>query len=104
MRTESRGGQRRSAVTKIVRACATTWLIEPTRVAKRLLPGRLPIRTAKSTCSSVMLMMRSVKNCPQHIPQRFEAADVAALLAGRDERIVTLEAEIKRLNRSSLPF
>jgi len=36
-------------------------------------------------------------NCPQHIPQRFEAADVAAALAERDERIKTLETEIARL-------
>ena len=36
-------------------------------------------------------------NCPQHIPQRFEAADVAAVLAERDARIKTLEAEVKRL-------
>jgi uncharacterized protein len=35
-------------------------------------------------------------NCPQHIPQRFEAADVAAALAARDERIAALEAEVKR--------
>ncbi len=31
-------------------------------------------------------------NCPQHIPQRFEAADVAAALAARDARIAELEA------------
>ena len=36
-------------------------------------------------------------NCPQHIPQRFEAADVAAALAERDRRIAALEAEIERL-------
>jgi len=36
-------------------------------------------------------------NCPQHIPQRFEAADVAAALAERDEHIADLEAEISRL-------
>jgi predicted pyridoxine 5'-phosphate oxidase superfamily flavin-nucleotide-binding protein len=36
-------------------------------------------------------------NCPQHIPQRFEAADVAAALAKRDRRIATLQAEIERL-------
>ena len=36
-------------------------------------------------------------NCPQHIPQRFEAADVAAALAERDERIAALEAEVARL-------
>jgi predicted pyridoxine 5'-phosphate oxidase superfamily flavin-nucleotide-binding protein len=36
-------------------------------------------------------------NCSQHIPQRFEAADVAAALAECDNRIKTLEAEIRRL-------
>lgn len=36
-------------------------------------------------------------NCPQHIPQRFEAADVAAALARRDEKIAALEAEIAAL-------
>jgi predicted pyridoxine 5'-phosphate oxidase superfamily flavin-nucleotide-binding protein len=36
-------------------------------------------------------------NCPQHIPQRFEAADVAAALASRDRRIAELEAELARL-------
>ena len=36
-------------------------------------------------------------NCPQHIPQRFEAADVAAALAVREQRIAELEAEIARL-------
>jgi uncharacterized protein len=39
-------------------------------------------------------------NCPQHIPQRFEAADVAAALADRDRRIATLEAEVKRLRET----
>lgn len=36
-------------------------------------------------------------NCPQHIPQRFEAADVAAALGERDARIARLEAEILTL-------
>ena len=36
-------------------------------------------------------------NCPQHIPQRFEAADVAAALAVREQRIAELEAEVARL-------
>ena len=40
-------------------------------------------------------------NCPQHIPQRFEAADVAAALAARDKRIEALEAEIKRLRETA---
>ena len=33
-------------------------------------------------------------NCPQHIPQKFDAADVAAVLASRDARIAELEAEL----------
>ncbi len=36
-------------------------------------------------------------NCPKHIPQRFEAADVAAALAERDRRIEALEFELKQL-------
>jgi uncharacterized protein len=33
-------------------------------------------------------------NYPQHTPQRFEAADVAAALSERDQRIAALEAEV----------
>jgi predicted pyridoxine 5'-phosphate oxidase superfamily flavin-nucleotide-binding protein len=36
-------------------------------------------------------------NCPQHIPQKLDAADVAAALAQRDARIAELEAELVAL-------
>jgi uncharacterized protein len=36
-------------------------------------------------------------NCPQHIPQKFDAADVAQALAYRDQRIAELEAELAAL-------
>ena len=43
-------------------------------------------------------------NCPQHIPQKFDAADVAAAMAAasakieqRDARIVELETELAKL-------
>ncbi|MCA1532842.1 pyridoxamine 5'-phosphate oxidase family protein [Bradyrhizobium sp. NBAIM03] len=36
-------------------------------------------------------------NCPQHIPQKFDAADVAAALAARDARIAELEAQVAAL-------
>ena len=36
-------------------------------------------------------------NCPQHIPQRFDATDVARSLEQRDRRITELEEEIARL-------
>lgn len=38
-------------------------------------------------------------NCPQHIPQRFEAEDVARALAERDARIAELQAEVTRLGQ-----
>lgn len=41
-------------------------------------------------------------NCPQHIPQRFEAADVLAAINSRDQRIATLEAELVQL-RTVMP-
>jgi len=33
-------------------------------------------------------------NCPQHIPQRFEATGVEAAIKSRDQRIAALEAEV----------
>lgn len=42
-------------------------------------------------------------NCPQHIPQKFDAADVAAALAARDERIAGLEAELAALKGQPAP-
>ena len=42
-------------------------------------------------------------NCPQHIPQKFDAADVAAALAARDERIAALEAELATLKGQPAP-
>src|SRR6202047_3269186 len=40
-------------------------------------------------------------NCPQHIPQKFDAADVAAALASRDARIAELEAELASLKAAA---
>jgi hypothetical protein len=41
-------------------------------------------------------------NCPQHIPQRFEAEDVERALAARDARIRVLEGEVTRLRTEAL--
>jgi len=42
-------------------------------------------------------------NCPQHIPQKFDAADVVAALATRDARIAELEAELAALKGTPAP-
>jgi uncharacterized protein len=42
-------------------------------------------------------------NCPQHIPQKFDAADVAGALAHRDGRIAELEAELAALKGEPAP-
>ncbi|MBR0873762.1 pyridoxamine 5'-phosphate oxidase family protein [Bradyrhizobium tropiciagri] len=42
-------------------------------------------------------------NCPQHIPQKFDAADVAAALGSRDARIAELEAELAALKGQPAP-
>lgn len=36
-------------------------------------------------------------NCPQHIPQKIDVADVVQVIAERDKRILELEAEVARL-------
>ena len=41
-------------------------------------------------------------NCPQHIPKRFEAVDVAAALAERDRRIEELTRRVKELEEIDL--
>lgn len=42
-------------------------------------------------------------NCPQHIPQKFDAGDVAAALASRDARIAELETELATLKGAASP-
>ncbi len=38
-------------------------------------------------------------NCPQHIPQKFDAVDIAAAIGRRDEKIAALETENAKLKR-----
>lgn len=40
-------------------------------------------------------------NCPQHIPQKFDAADVEQALESRDRRIRALEAELASLRSAA---
>src|SRR5512135_2326511 len=57
----------------------------------RLMPADYPARPEQ-----VVLFRVSAwdVNCPRHIPRRFEAAEMKALLDERDRRIAELEAEL----------
>ena len=63
--------------------------------------GRLMPSDYKARAGQVILFTVSAwdANWPQYIPQRFDAADVAAALAERDERIAALEAKIRVLQQ-----
>ncbi len=60
----------------------------------RLMP---PDYKAKSEQVVLLEVTAWDANCPQHIPQRFEDADVAKVLAERDRKIEALETEVKIL-------
>jgi predicted pyridoxine 5'-phosphate oxidase superfamily flavin-nucleotide-binding protein len=57
---------------------------------------------AKSEQAILFKVVAWDANCPQHIPQRFEAADVATALSERDRRIAELEAELALLRTNSV--
>jgi predicted pyridoxine 5'-phosphate oxidase superfamily flavin-nucleotide-binding protein len=61
--------------------------------------ARLMPESYKAKPEQVMLFTVAAwdVNCPQHIPPRFEAADVVATLQEKDLRIAELEAEVSTL-------
>src|SRR5262249_19227469 len=59
----------------------------------RLMPDGYKARPEQAIVFSVKAW---AVNCSQHIPRRFDAADVAAALVARDRRIAELEAEVAR--------
>lgn len=60
---------------------------------------RLKPENYKARVERAMLIKVSAwdVNCPQHIPVKIDADDVAAALAKRDARIAELEAELRKL-------
>ena len=66
------------------------------------LTARLMPKGYKARASQVIVFKVHAwdANCPQHIPRRLEASDVAAALAERDERIAELEAQLQALRAS----
>ena len=61
---------------------------------EELMPANQPSRSERVILFKVTAWDA---NCPKHIPQRFEAADVARTLDERDRRIAELEKEVARL-------
>jgi len=61
--------------------------------------GKLMPESYKARPEQALLFTLSAwdANCPQHIPIRLDADEVAALLADRDKRIAALESELKQL-------
>lgn len=65
---------------------------------KALIERLMPVNyKAKSEQAMLFTVNAWDANCPQHIPQRLDADDVAKALQSRDRRIAELEAEIRRL-------
>ncbi len=73
---------------------------EDAELVSRLMPENYKARGERAILFTVAAWDA---NCPQHIPQRFEAAEVATAIAERDARIRELEVEIRRLRQSRQP-
>ncbi|HRH14027.1 MAG TPA: pyridoxamine 5'-phosphate oxidase family protein [Azonexus sp.] len=79
-----------------IKMWGTARVIEDDRgLIERLMPANY---RAKSEQAMLFTVDAWDANCPQHIPQRMEAGDVAKALQSRDQKIAELEAEIRRLN------
>jgi predicted pyridoxine 5'-phosphate oxidase superfamily flavin-nucleotide-binding protein len=62
------------------------------QLVTKLMPKRYQARAEQAIVFTVSAWDA---NCPQHIPRRFEEAEVRSLLAQRDQRIEALEAELR---------
>jgi len=69
-------------------------VVEDPPLTERLMPHGYKARPEQTILFTVTAWDT---NCQQHIPLRFDAADVEAALAERDRRIEALEAEIRTL-------
>ncbi len=66
----------------------------------RLMP---PAYKARASQNILLTVTAWDTNCPQHIPQRFDAVDVTAALAQRDEQIIALESELQKFREPIKP-
>lgn len=78
-----------------IKLWGTARVVEDDRgLIERLMPANYKARSEQAILFTVATWDA---NCPQHIPQRLEASDVAKALQSRDQKIAELEAEIRRL-------
>jgi predicted pyridoxine 5'-phosphate oxidase superfamily flavin-nucleotide-binding protein len=77
-----------------VKIWGTAKVVEDTDTTARLMPEGYAAKPEQTILFTVTAWNA---NCPQHIPQMFQAADVTAALEQRDKRIAELEAEVARL-------
>jgi predicted pyridoxine 5'-phosphate oxidase superfamily flavin-nucleotide-binding protein len=69
-------------------------VVEDHKLAATLMPADYKARSEQAILFTVSAWS---ENCPQHIPQRIDAAEVATAMADRDRRIAWLEAQLARL-------
>jgi predicted pyridoxine 5'-phosphate oxidase superfamily flavin-nucleotide-binding protein len=69
-------------------------VVEDHKLAATLMPADYKARSEQAVLFTVSAWS---ENCPQHIPQRIDAAEVATAMADRDRRIASLEAQLARL-------
>src|SRR5499427_860629 len=79
-----------------VKIWGTARVVEDPRLTEQLMPRGYKARPEQTILFTVAAWDT---NCQQHIPLRFDAADVEAALAVRDKRIEALEAEIRNLQK-----
>jgi uncharacterized protein len=80
-----------------VKIWGTARVVEDAELTKSLMPEGYKAKPEQTILFTVAAWDT---NCPQHIPQKFDAADVAAALEQRDAKIAALEAEIAELKKA----
>jgi uncharacterized protein len=74
-------------------------VVDDPELTARLMPPDYKARAAQTILFKVATWD---ENCPQHIPQKINASDVASALSERDRRIAALEAELQQLRQSTM--
>jgi uncharacterized protein len=80
-----------------IKIWGTARVVEDDELTRSLMPEGY---AAKPEQTILFAVAAWDSNCPQHIPQKFDAADVAAALERRDAKIAALEAEIAELKKA----